>query len=55
MAISAPFEAAQIVRDDIRYALLIAAGWRVIRLSSADLRNLDAVVQRIHAELAREF
>lgn len=47
------FEGTQIVRDDARIALLIAAGWRVIRLSAADLRDLDAVVARIRAELAR--
>ena len=35
------FEGAQIVRDDARFARLIAAGWRVIRLSAADLRDLD--------------
>lgn len=47
------FEGTQIVRDDARIAQLIAAGWRVIRLSSADLRDLDAVVARIRAELGR--
>ena len=47
------FEDAQIVRDDARIARLIAAGWRVIRLSAADLRDLAAVVTRITAELAR--
>jgi Protein of unknown function (DUF559) len=41
----------QIVRDDERYRRLIAAGWRVIRLSAADLRDLDAVVARIAAAL----
>jgi hypothetical protein len=47
------FEETQIVRDDARIAQLIAAGWRVIRLSAADLRDLDGVVARIRAELAR--
>ncbi|SOE01202.1 endonuclease domain-containing protein [Blastococcus haudaquaticus] len=47
------FEGTQIVRDDERIARLIAAGWRVIRLSAADLRDLVGVVQRIRAELAR--
>jgi hypothetical protein len=47
------FEGTQIVRDDARIARLVAAGWRVIRLSAADLRDLDAVVARIRAELAR--
>jgi Protein of unknown function (DUF559) len=45
------FEDGQIVRDDARIALLIAAGWRVIRLSAADLRDLDAVIWRVRAEL----
>lgn len=47
------FEETQIVRDDARYALLVAAGWRVLRLSSADLRDLDGVIRRIQHELAR--
>jgi hypothetical protein len=47
------FEGTQIVRDDARFDRLIAAGWRVIRLSAADLRDLDAVVARVRAELAR--
>ena len=41
------FEELQIRRDDRRYAQLVAAGWRVIRLSAADLRDMDAVVGRI--------
>lgn len=45
------FEGDQIVRDDERYDRLRAAGWTVIRLSSADLRDLDAVVARIRAAL----
>jgi hypothetical protein len=45
------FDGLQIVRDDRRYARLVAAGWRVIRLSSVDLRDLDAVVTRIEAAL----
>jgi hypothetical protein len=45
------FEQAQIVRDDARFERLIAAGWRVIRLSAADLRDLDAVVARVRAAL----
>jgi hypothetical protein len=45
------FDGVQIVKDDGRYARLIAAGWRVIRLSSADLRDLDAVVIRIRVAL----
>jgi uncharacterized protein DUF559 len=46
------FDGVQIVRDDERHARLLAAGWRVIRLSAADLRALDAVVQRVRAALA---
>jgi hypothetical protein len=46
------FEDEQIREDDGRYARLIAAGWRVIRLSSADLGDLDAVVERVGNALA---
>jgi hypothetical protein len=46
------FDELQIVHDDARYEALVAAGWRVIRLSSIDLRDLDAVVDRIRAALA---
>ena len=46
------FEAEQIVRDDERYAALVAAGWRIIRLTSTDLRDLDGVVRRVRAALA---
>jgi uncharacterized protein DUF559 len=46
------FDGLQIVKDDARYARFSSAGWRVIRLSSADLRDLDSVVARIKAELA---
>src|SRR4051794_10187755 len=45
------FDGLQIAKDDRRYERLVAAGWRVIRLSAADLRDMDAVVRRIHAEL----
>jgi hypothetical protein len=45
------FDDLQIVKDDARYARLVAAGWRVIRLSANDLRDLDAVVRRIRAVL----
>jgi hypothetical protein len=41
------FEETQIRRDDRRYERLVAAGWRIIRLSSADLQNLADVVSRI--------
>ena len=41
------FDELQIRKDDRRYARLIAAGWRVVRLSSIDLHDLDAVVRRI--------
>jgi hypothetical protein len=46
------FEEAQIVRDDERIDRLRAAGWMVIRISAADLRHLDAVIERIRAALA---
>ncbi|WP_156118999.1 DUF559 domain-containing protein [Modestobacter caceresii] len=46
------FEAEQIVADDQRYAVLVAAGWRVIRLSAPDLRDLDSVVRRVRDALA---
>jgi hypothetical protein len=49
------FDGVQIVKDDARYARLIAAGWRIIRLSAADLRDLDAVVTRIRAALAEKM
>jgi hypothetical protein len=47
------FDGAQIVRDDDRIARLQAAGWRVVRLSAVDLRDLDGVVVRVRAALAR--
>ncbi|TFV78442.1 DUF559 domain-containing protein [Blastococcus sp. CT_GayMR19] len=49
------FDDLQIRRDDRRYDRLIAAGWRVIRLSGPDLRDLDAVVARIARELGLPF
>jgi very-short-patch-repair endonuclease len=45
------FEGLQIAKDDRRYLRLVAAGWRVIRLSAADLRDLGEVVDRIRAVL----
>jgi hypothetical protein len=33
----------------------VAAGWRVIRLSAIDLRDLDAVVARVREELTRSL
>ena len=45
------FEDDQLVRDDERYELLRAAGWTVIRLSAADLRDLERVLARIRAAL----
>jgi hypothetical protein len=47
------FDGTQLVRDDVRIARLEAAGWRVIRLSAPDLRDLDGVVTRVRAALAR--
>lgn len=41
------FQGLQIAKDDARYERLIAAGWRVIRLSSFDLRDMDAVMARV--------
>jgi very-short-patch-repair endonuclease len=45
------FADAQLVRDDERIARLRAAGWRVIRVSAADLRDLADVVDRVRAAL----
>ena len=45
------FEDGQIVRDDARYARLRAAGWTVIRVGAADLRDLDTFVTRVRAAL----
>jgi hypothetical protein len=47
------FDGLQIAKDDRRYERLIAAGWRVIRLSAVDLRDMDAVVSRIAQALAQ--
>jgi hypothetical protein len=45
------FEGSQIIKDDGRYERLEAAGWTVIRLLAADLRDLDSVVARIASAL----
>jgi hypothetical protein len=45
------FDGLQIAKDDARYARMVAAGWKVIRLSSVDLHDLDGVVARIRAAL----
>lgn len=45
------FDELQIVKDDARYERLTAAGWRVIRLSSSDLRDMATIVERIRAAL----
>ena len=45
------FDDLQIRRDDRRYERLVAAGWRVIRLSAPDLRDMDGVVRRIRDAL----
>lgn len=47
------FDELQIARDDVRYRRLVAAGWRVIRLSAADLRDMHAVIARISQALAQ--
>ena len=46
------FDGIQILRDDVRLRCLVEAGWQVIRLSAADLRDLNAVVARIRAALS---
>ena len=46
------FDVVKAAEDDARYAALRAAGWRVIRLANADLRDLAEVVRRIQAALA---
>ncbi|RBY89464.1 hypothetical protein [Blastococcus sp. TF02A-30] len=46
------FEGLQIAKDDVRLGRIVAAGWRVIRVSAADLRDLDALVRRIADALA---
>jgi hypothetical protein len=46
------FDGVQLVRDDARYARLEAAGWRVVRISANDLRDLDSVVRRVREALA---
>ncbi len=47
------FDGLQIAKDDVRLAALVAAGWRVIRLSAADLRRMDDVVSQIADALQR--
>ena len=42
----------QIARDDERIERLRAAGWRVIRVTAADLRDLEALIARVRAALA---
>jgi len=49
------FDDLQIRRDDRRYERLVAAGWRVIRLSAADLRDMAAVVERIGRALTQHL
>jgi len=39
--------------DELRYARLIRAGWRVIRLANADLRDMAGIVARIAAALGQ--
>lgn len=45
------FEELQIVRDDQRLKGLAAAGWHVIRVSAVDLRDMDALIERIRRVL----
>jgi Protein of unknown function (DUF559) len=49
------FEGLQIVRDDERYRRLTEAGWTVLRLSAADLRDMTTVVARIAEALGVPF
>jgi very-short-patch-repair endonuclease len=46
------FDGLQIARDDHRYERLVAAGWRVVRLSSFDLRDMEAVMGRLRVLLS---
>ncbi len=46
------FTEGQIARDDERLERLRAAGWRVVRVSAADLRDLDGLLDRIRTALA---
>jgi Protein of unknown function (DUF559) len=46
------FDGVQIAKDDVRIARLLAAGWFVIRVSAADLRDMDSLVTRIASALA---
>jgi hypothetical protein len=45
-------EGTQVELDDVRYADLEAAGWLVVRVTVADLADLDALVERVRAVLA---
>ena len=45
------FEDGQIARDDVRYRRLREAGWTVVRVSAADLHDLDGLVARIRRAL----
>ncbi len=45
-------EARRVLERLERIERLRAAGWLVIRVSAADLRNLDAVVEKVRAALA---
>jgi hypothetical protein len=47
------FDDVQIVRDDGRLQELATAGWRVIRVSAADLRDLDGLVERVRTALTK--
>lgn len=45
-------EPAQFARDRARLNRLLAAGWRVVHVTAADLRSPDAVAARVTAALA---
>ncbi|WNV74255.1 endonuclease domain-containing protein [Geodermatophilus sp. DSM 44513] len=42
----------QVPRDDVRLEQLRAAGWRVIRVTAADMRDLEELVSRVRLALA---
>ncbi|WP_457049034.1 endonuclease domain-containing protein [Geodermatophilus sp. SYSU D01045] len=48
------FQDDQIPKDDERLERLRAAGWRVVRVSAADLRDSEALLVRIRAALATD-
>lgn len=45
------FDGLQIVRDDERLRRLVAAGWRIIRISAVDLRDMNALVEKVRCAI----